>query len=47
MTCDKCGRAVYPWILKRGAVCSPKDWAHCIRNDGAYRFAPPIEKAKP
>ena len=37
--CDKCGRSVRPWPLKRGARCSPVDWAYCIRNDGAYGAA--------
>lgn len=31
-TCPKCGRELRPWPLKRG--CAPKDWAHCIRNEG-------------
>lgn len=31
--CPKCGREVHPWPLARPAVCSPADWAHCIRPD--------------
>lgn len=29
--CPRCGRENHPWPLKRADVCSPKDWAHCIR----------------
>lgn len=30
-TCPRCGRVNDPWPLKRADVCSPKDWAVCIR----------------
>jgi len=31
--CDRCGREINPWPLPRGARCSPREWAMCIRND--------------
>jgi hypothetical protein len=40
MTCERCGREVHPWPLERGARCSPRTWAMCIRNDGVYATAP-------
>lgn len=44
MKCDKCGRQVNPWPLKRGSRCSPEDWFYCIRNDGKYRFSRPRDE---
>lgn len=32
MTCERCGREMRPWPLKRGDRCSPKDWVACIRQ---------------
>lgn len=30
-TCRKCGRPQDPWPLRRADLCSPPDWAVCIR----------------
>jgi hypothetical protein len=30
--CPRCHREVDPWPLKRADICSPKDWAYCIRQ---------------
>ena len=32
VTCDRCKREMRPWPLRRADVCSPKDWAYCIRQ---------------
>lgn len=32
LRCDRCGRVVSPWPCQRPEVCSPKDWANCIRQ---------------
>lgn len=29
--CRKCGRKQDPWPLNRPNLCSPSDWAVCIR----------------
>jgi hypothetical protein len=31
-TCPRCKRPAYGWPVKRPDTCSPKHWAHCIRN---------------
>jgi hypothetical protein len=33
MNCPRCKRPVHPWPIGNRPSCSPKDWAHCIRND--------------
>lgn len=31
--CPRCKREVMGWPLWRPDLCSPKDWAKCIRNE--------------
>lgn len=38
--CPRCKREIHPWPLERGAICSPKGWAHCIRNDTIRKATP-------
>jgi hypothetical protein len=30
--CPRCKRKAVGWPLKRADVCSPKDWADCLRH---------------
>jgi len=30
--CPRCRRPVKPWPLRRADICSPDDWAVCIRH---------------
>ena len=30
--CRRCKREAHGWPVYRGDRCSPKDWAHCIRD---------------
>lgn len=32
MTCPRCQREATGWPLQRADVCSPKEWASCLRN---------------
>ena len=32
MICPRCKREAVGWLLKRADVCSPKEWAHCLRE---------------
>lgn len=38
--CPRCKRPVTGWLLKRADVCSPKDWATCIRQPEAVMKSP-------
>jgi hypothetical protein len=35
LLCDRCGRPVVGWLLKRADVCSPDRWENCIREPQA------------
>ena len=32
MLCPRCKREAVGWPLRRADVCSPRDWAVCIRE---------------
>lgn len=32
LVCERCGRVLRPWPLKRADLCSPKEWVYCIRQ---------------